>query len=143
MQHMIKAKVVNLLQEKTEAYDASDESSYINESEANLLQEKIEVHEASDESSDINESELNIETNFIFYTKQAIMLAETVINSLNGKLVPSNFQNDALKNLFIWYEYNSALPASAAIEPVLSTGKDILLTLFASVISPMQNKFYA
>ena len=57
MQHMIKAKVINLLQEKTEAYDVSDESSDINESEVNLLQEKIEVHEASDESSNINEGE--------------------------------------------------------------------------------------
>ena len=42
-----------------------------------------------------------IRTNILtFYTKQATTLAETV---LNGKLVHllSNFQNDALKNLYL------------------------------------------
>ena len=59
----------------------------------------------------MNESEQSDKL-FDFYTKQAITLAETVlqrflkvssIKSLKCKLVHllSNFQNDALKNLFI------------------------------------------
>ena len=59
---------------------------------------------------------VNNRTNFlIFYTKQAITLAETVLNSLKSKLVHqlSNFQNDALKNLFVCeMEYCTAFKCS-------------------------------
>ena len=80
-------------------------------------------------------TKVNIWTNFlIVYTEQAITLAEieqqrflklSSIKSLNAKLVYllSNFQNDALKNLFIWHKYNSALPSSAVVELVFYVEK--------------------
>ena len=44
----------------------------------NLLQEKLEAQDASDEMGDMNESERSGEL-FDFYTKQAITLVETVL----------------------------------------------------------------
>ena len=76
----------------------------------NLLLAKLEAQDASDESSDMNESK-HLDELLIFCTKQTMTLAETVrqrflkvssIKSLKCKLIHlSNFQNDALKNLFI------------------------------------------
>ena len=43
-----------------------------------LLQEKLEAQDAIDERGDMNESEHSDEL-FDFYTKQAITLAETVL----------------------------------------------------------------
>ena len=50
MQQMVKAKIVNLLQKKLEAQDASDDSSDMNESE-------------------------HLDKLFVFYSKQALALA--------------------------------------------------------------------
>ena len=78
--------------------------------ETNLLPEKLEAQDASDEMGDMDKSE-HSDKLFDVYTKQAITLAETVlrrflkvssIKSLKCKLVHffSNFQHHAQKNLF-------------------------------------------
>ena len=92
----------------------------------NLLQEKLEAQDASDERDDTNKSE-HLNKLFDFYPKQAITLAETVlqrflkvlsINSLKCKLfhLLPNFQKDALKNLLILCKCNTALPSSAVVK---------------------------
>ena len=99
-----------------------------------LLEEKLEAQDASDEMGDMNESEHSDEL-FDFYTKQAIIRAETVlqgflkvllIKSLKCKLVHalSNFRNDVLQNLLIFYKYNTALPSGAVVKQVFFAGKD-------------------
>ena len=111
MQQTVKAKVVNLLREKLEAQEQQD---------------------VSDGGSDIDENEHSDKLfNFLFKGSNetcrdsAVKIFERFVDQKpQRQICSSNFQNDALKNLFI--RYNTALPSSAAVERVFSVGKDIL-----------------